>query len=369
LMLEEGMLGRHLALADVERLSGVSRSFRRWHDSGRQLAWRAALENTCPSGRVRVLADVIKGASAEALAQLLLAAGEQLLRDEAHALGEYPHWRRICLNLAVHSGSLHKLQLLLEHGWGGLVRHQNTQGDSCLHVAVREGSIDMAEALLAADAGGAGGLLALRNEEGATCLDDAVWAGRLDLVRVLLAADAGALRALLASRPRARCAVLAVAVLKGCAAIVTALLAAARRAGVLEELLARGGARLLCYAIAESAISGPGVLEALLQGAGGHARELLLMATDGGESCLCHAVDAGSVDAVRALLKSAAQTGARGELLTLEATARSNCFVRATRVGDATGDFALLHLLQAGLARAEARPSPAQVRGVPKDGI
>jgi hypothetical protein len=37
LMLEEGMLGRHLALADVERLSGVSRSFRRWHDSGRQL--------------------------------------------------------------------------------------------------------------------------------------------------------------------------------------------------------------------------------------------------------------------------------------------------------------------------------------------
>ena len=75
---------------------------------------------------------------------------------------------------------------------------------------------------------------------------------------------------------------------------------------------------------------------------------------------LCHAVDVGSVDAVRALLKSAAQTGARGELLTLEATARSNCFVRATRVGDATGDFTLLHLLQAGLARAEAwRPSPA----------
>ena len=64
------------------------------------------------------------------MAEVLGAARERLLEDEVNDVETHS---KTSLYLPVRSCSLENLKLLLEHGWGRLLKLQNHNQDSCLH--------------------------------------------------------------------------------------------------------------------------------------------------------------------------------------------------------------------------------------------
>jgi ankyrin repeat protein len=356
IILEHGMLGEGLSLSELERMRGVSKSVRRWAESGRTLAIKGMLDPARPEQRMRTWMSAVRRADASMMSKILEAGGRDILTlvdskgrsslyvaaasgnldvvrllltesgDDLlmHVSVGTPECsiprRESCLYAAAKKGHVHVVLELLQFALrtkkqNELLMLTTLDGYSCLYAAVQEGHLDVVNALLPA---GGRDLLMLPNMWGGGCLTLAAESGELQIVKALInwaTGSNGTLHELLIMGDENASSALHLAAEKG-------------HLDVVNELLRAGGQDLLMLT---SGLSGDGclhfaacckhvdvvevLLDVLLAFAGNMARDLLMQTNHTGQTCLSRAINEINLPVVNALLEAGSAKNCLRELI------------------------------------------------------
>jgi ankyrin repeat protein len=388
IILEHGMLGEGLSLSELERMRGVSKSVRRWAESGQTLAIKGMLDPARPEQRMRTWMSAVRRADASMMSKILEAGGRDILTlvdskgrsslyvaaasgnldvvrllltesgDDLlmHVSVGTPECsiprRESCLYAAAKKGHVHVVLELLQFALrtkkqNELLMLTNLDGYSCLYAAVQEGHLDVVNALLPA---GGRDLLMLPNMWGGGCLTLAAESGELQIVKALInwaTGSNGTLHELLIMGDENASSALHLAAEKG-------------HLDVVNELLRAGGQDLLMLT---SGLSGNGclhfaacckhvdvvevLLNVLLAFAGNMARDLLMQTNHTGQTCLSRAINEINLPVVNALLEAGSAKNCLRELIMQQDIRGKSCLHFAVEkqhlsimnaLLDATGD-------------------------------
>jgi hypothetical protein len=168
LLLEDGLLARHLGMQRLQMVGVLSPRFRSWGDTGAPLAWRGALAAALPDAEDR---------------------GERGERRHHRDRRERTGFLKDAVRFMSHTSPA-RLQALLGGAWPRLAEAAGPDGGGCLHAAARWGTPQVAAALLetAREAGVLAQVLEQRCDDLSTCLHYAAESNTPEVLRVLLVA-------------------------------------------------------------------------------------------------------------------------------------------------------------------------------------
>lgn len=168
LLLQDGLLARHLGMQQLQVVGVLSPRFRSWRDTGAPLAWQGALAAALPDAEDR---------------------GERGDRRDCRDRRRQTEFLKDAVRFMSHTSPA-RLQALLGGAWPRLAEVTGPDGGRCLHATARWGTPEVAAALLesAREAGVLAQVLEQRCDDLSTCLHYAAESNTPEVLRVLLGA-------------------------------------------------------------------------------------------------------------------------------------------------------------------------------------